>query len=333
MTVIPVAGARAGPPGPAAAARPDAAAPRRPLAQALALCGGVLRRAAALRRAGPGGTARADVLGDLGPRAAARCGSARGCGCPARAARSGPRRADGEEGSIDYAPDEGSLVRIEASLAERRGAGLPALRRRPVGGGRVPHRRGRVRVDPKAGRRAGEVRRPDRRAPLAGRGARDGGRVGRLPPAPHGLELVGRRRPHRRRALGRLEPGQRHQRPARALRAGDLGGRRAVRAGPGRASRASRRSPSTTAPAWRSAASASGESRRTACSSATRTGSRSAASRAPSRAGSSSSAASASWSTTTPTGEAAARRGLAIRRYEWPGTCQRQGGSSPGGKS
>ena len=33
------------------------------------------------------------------------------------------------------------------------------------------------------------------------------------------------RRPHRRRALGGLEPGQRHQRPARALRARDLGGR------------------------------------------------------------------------------------------------------------
>ena len=60
----------------------------------------------------------------------------------------------------------------------RRGAGLPAPRRRPLGGVRLPQRRGRVRVDPKAGRRSGGVRRSDRRAPLAGRGARGGGRVG-----------------------------------------------------------------------------------------------------------------------------------------------------------
>ena len=62
-----------------------------------------------------------------------------------------------------------------------------------------------------------------------------------------------------RRALGRLEPGQRHQRPAGALRAGDLGGRRALRARSGRASRAWTRSPSTTEPGSSSAASASGE--------------------------------------------------------------------------
>ena len=186
----------------------------------------------------------------------------------------------------------------------RRGAGVPALGRRPVGRGGVPQRRGRVRVDPKAGRRPGRLRRPRRRAPLAGGGARGGGRVGRLPPAPHGLELVRRRRPHQRRALGRLEPGQRHQRPAGALRAGDLGGRRAVRARPGRVrgpggDRLRRRRAARVR-----AASASGASSRTCCSSATRTGSRSAASRARSRAGSSSSAASASWSTTTPTGSA-----------------------------
>ena len=109
---------------PAAAARQGPAAPRRQLAQALALSGRVLRRAAAVRRAGPGRADRADLLGDLGPRATASCTSARG--------RSLPRLARGEvwtegargratRGRIDWAPESGgTLVRIEAAAEARR---------------------------------------------------------------------------------------------------------------------------------------------------------------------------------------------------------------------
>ena len=46
--------------------------------------------------------------------------------------------------------------------------------------------------------------------------ARGRGRELRIPPAPHGLELVGGGRRRRRRPRGRLEPRQRHQRPAAA---------------------------------------------------------------------------------------------------------------------
>ena len=77
------------------------------------------------------------------------------------------------DGLVHHSADEGSVVRIEAQHPEagevraflRFGAG-------EVGRGRLPDRRGRVRLDAKARRRARRVRRPDRRAPLAGRGAR-----------------------------------------------------------------------------------------------------------------------------------------------------------------
>ena len=57
-------------------------------------------------------------FGRSGTASAARCGSGPACGSPARAARSGPRRRDGEGGLVNYAPDEGSLVRIEARLGD-----------------------------------------------------------------------------------------------------------------------------------------------------------------------------------------------------------------------
>ena len=115
--------------------------------------------------------------------------------CRARAARSGPscRRGDGQ---VDPSDEGGSVVRIEAAHPEA-GEVRAFLRvgARPLGRGGLPDRRRRVRVDAKAGRRAGRVRRAGRRSPLAGRGARGRGRVGGLSPPPHRLELVGRGRP------------------------------------------------------------------------------------------------------------------------------------------
>ena len=204
--------------------------------------------------------------GRSGTASAARCGSAPACGSRARAARSGRRRATTREASSTTPPTKARWCESRRARAKARcgrssasGAGRWVESVCPNGEGEYVWTRKRADIPVR-------VRRPRRRAPLAGRGARDGGRVGRLPPAPHGMELVRRRRPHRRWALGRLEPGQRHQRPAAALRAGDLGGRRALRARPGRASRAWTRSPSTTEPGWSSAASASGEGSRTSCS-------------------------------------------------------------------
>ena len=146
--------------------------------------------------------------------------------------------AEGEHtGRIDWAPEKGgTLVRIEAAA---RGAETEPVRaflragEGRVGGGRMPDRRRRqLRVDAKAGGRR-RLRRADRRAADPLRGARDRGRVLRLSPAPHRLGLVGRSRHDDRRQGGGLEPGQRRQRPAAALRAGDLGRRRAQRARPG----------------------------------------------------------------------------------------------------
>ena len=90
-------------------------------------------------------------------------------------------------------------------------------------------------------------------APDRGPGRR--GRVRGLPPAPHGLGLVGRCRQGNRRAIGRLEPRQRHQRSAGALRAGIWVDGEPTEPGPV-GSTDSRRSASTTAPALTSPAEA-----------------------------------------------------------------------------
>ncbi len=160
-----------------------------------------------------------------------------------------------------------------------------------VGRVRLPERRRRLGLDPQADR-ADRVRRAAaRRPPLAYDRFRDRGRVGRLPPAPHGLVLVGRRRRHARRPRARLEPGQRRQRSRPQQRARDLGRRRALRARAGRAS--STTSPrSASAPPTAAAGSASSPRpsagpRRTSASSSSATGSRSAASAATSAASSS----------------------------------------------
>ena len=161
----------------------------------------------------------------------------------------------------------------------------------------------------------------ERRIRLEARGSR--GRVVRLSPPPHGLGLVGRGRRAQRRPRRRLEPGQRDQRSAGALRACDLDRRRR---------RASRRRSSFDGLDAIAARGRRGSSSRPAASAARRSGgrssatptaSRSAASPAPCPAGSSSPTASGSWSTTTPTGS---------HGYT-DSTRQRQGGSSPAEKS
>ena len=131
----------------------------------------------------------------------------------------------------------------------------------------------------------GTVEVPGRRWEIVGPRRRR--RVGRLPPAPHQLALVGRGRPRRRRPRPRLEPGRGRQRPGREQRAGDLGRRRAHRAGAGRASDgidaidfARRRSASTSPPSPTTPAT------RTSSSSAPATATASAASPAPSAASS-----------------------------------------------
>src|SRR6185436_2737089 len=109
--------------------RPDAAAPRRPLTEALAVPGGLLRRVAALRGAGSGGIARPDVLGNLGPRAGPDVGA------------DPPATPGGARGGVDRdARPRGRAGRLRprrrlaganrGEPARRRGAGVPALGRR-----------------------------------------------------------------------------------------------------------------------------------------------------------------------------------------------------------
>ena len=194
----------------------------------------------------------------------------------------------GDVGVLDYAPDEGSLVRIDSEVRGpddaraflRLGGGRWVESVCPTDEGEYVWTRKRADVPVEC-----DVR--DRRPALAGRGARGGGRVGGLPPPPHRLELVHRRRPDQRRPLGRLEPGQRNQRPAGALGARDLDRRRAHRAGAGPLRRARRdRLRRRFTLALRQGVRAL-QGRRTGPSSATRTGSRSARSAARFQAASS----------------------------------------------
>ena len=206
--------------------RPDAAAPRRPDAQALALHRPLRRGADAVRGAGRDRPAGPVVLGDVGPRRAAATDAH-------TTLRPGSRevRMDGPRLEID-SPDLRASLRLGEVGADRND--LP--------------QRLRLGLDPQARRR------PDRghgRGPgpaLAGRGAWRRRRVGRLPPAPHQLALVGRGRRGRRRPPARLEPGRGRQRPAAGQRARDLARRRARTSRPRSASAASTASSSTPAP-------------------------------------------------------------------------------------
>ena len=171
----------------------------------------------------------------------------------------------GDLGVLDYAPDEGSLVRIDSDV--RGPDDCRAFLRcgdRQVGGVDLPDRGGPVRVDPQARRRADrvDVRVGDRRWRVEARGMEDES-AGYHPR--HTVwswsSGVGRTTDGRSR---RLEPGRRDQRPARALRAGDLGRRRALGARPRRPSTASTRSTSPTAPASASPRSSSAPRTRTA---------------------------------------------------------------------
>ena len=222
------------------------------LAQALALSRGVLRRAPALRGAGQVGPSRADVLGGLGPRAPARCASAPDDLVPgARGEVWTERRGPEDAGRIDWAPDSAAdpgadrgggearrRNRCVASCASARASWVEAV---------CPTGEGRLRLDPEADRAASSATcgSASGGSAVEARGCR--GRVVRLPPPPHGLGLVRRGRHGDRRARGRLEPGQRDQRPAAGLRARRSGPAASLGARPGRASRASRRSSSTEA--------------------------------------------------------------------------------------
>ena len=163
----------------------------------------------------PGARGRATRAGSTGrPRAAGRWSGSR------------PRRARDAE-------------RVRAFLHAGRGR---------LGGGDLPHRRGRqLRLDAQA-RGPGRVRRADRRAPDPRRGARDRGRVLRLSPPSHGLGLVGGgRRDHATAApsAGTWSPGSTipQQGSERAIWVDGVAAPSRRR----RASRASRRSSSTAA--------------------------------------------------------------------------------------
>ena len=84
----------------------------------------------------------------------------------------------------------------------------------------------RLGLDPQAGRGPGQRHDRGRRAELGGRRRWRRRRVGRLPPAPHQLALVGRCRPAPTAQAVAWNLVEGINDPPRAQRAGDLGGRR-----------------------------------------------------------------------------------------------------------
>ena len=263
-------------------------------------------------------------------------------------ARSGPSATERATSAaqVEWAPDAGGTRsgsrRASAPVSEQvrascggRGPGL--------GGGGLPDRRGRrLRLDAQA---------PGRRSMSTFASAssesvprRAGSRTSRAAITPITRSGTGRRGSATTvdGRAGRLEPGQRGQRSARALRARDLDRRRAAtEPGPvelrrARGDRASATARGSCSPPRPSAARA----RRSRSSSysyrqpfGTFTGHPPWRTRARPRA-------SASWSTTTPTGNSAVRApasaswGPPIRARDRPTrTCQRHGGSSPGANS
>ena len=156
-----------------------------------------------------------------------------------RAARSGPSSTSGErpDGSTGrpstVAPWSGSRRRRAVDSEQR--AGVPARRRGRVGRVRLPDRRGRqLHVDAQARDVPRRVRRARRRAADQLRGARGRGRVGRLPPPPHRLELVGGRRarpPTGARSAGTWSAGSTTRRSAPSARSGSTASRQRARAG------------------------------------------------------------------------------------------------------
>ena len=145
-----------------------------------------------------------ELLGGLRPRERRDLGEHPARCSRARAATCGPSTWAARRWSPSSATSASSTTRptrarwcgSTPTCAARTTPGVPALRRRRSGSSRSARpTRGPVRVDAQARRRAGRVRRPGRRRGAGSSTRRgDGGRVRRLPPAPHGLELVGGRR-------------------------------------------------------------------------------------------------------------------------------------------
>ncbi len=184
--------------------------------------GAYLRRGDAVRRPGAGRPAWPDLLGRVGPRERqasrahprhrAAAGPWRGLDRARRRRAHGPHRLGAGEGR-DPGADRGVAEGRRARADPR----LPARGRGPVGGGRL---RRPARTTATSGPASGwspvecDVRIGERR--IRCEASRGRGRVLRLPPPPHGVGLVGGRRHDHRRSRGRLEPGQRNQRPASA---------------------------------------------------------------------------------------------------------------------
>ena len=146
-----------------------------------------------MRGADQGRAAGPDVLGDLGPQRERRLwertktlmpGRARrGLDGASRRQRAGASRARRGDRSADRGPGPGGR-RGPSFLRCGAGDWVEAV---------CPQTRGST-SGREASRRAGRVRHPDRRAKAEVRGAGRRGRVRRVPPPPHRLELVGRRR-------------------------------------------------------------------------------------------------------------------------------------------
>ena len=278
---IPWRGPGSRPARPAPPPRPDAAAPRRPDAQALALRRRLRRGADALRGPRRGRPARPVLLGDVGSPGAP----------PRRPHHAAPGQPRGDDGR---AQPRDRLARPARQPAPRRVAPIESICPSGSGWGWTRKRAG-VPIE-------GTVEVPGQRWEVAAHGVDDeSAGYHQRHTSWHWSAGVGARR---RRPRARLEPGRGHQRPGREQRARDLGRRRAPGAAPGPLRRHRRRSTSPASDSTSPPSPGTPATRTSSCS-APATATASAPSPAPSPA-STWPRASASWSSTTPSGEDAA---------------------------